>query len=229
MVCSEVEVEEFAGDSAEARLQDLAWLGPRICRHEAVIEEVMSRTAVLPARFATLFTSVGAMKQSVLEHREAITGFFAALGDKQEWAVKGLLHRSDALKGPGAPGRPEAKDHAAIMAPGTRYFLERRIKAQWERDFNFRLQEFCRRAAAALGACTGGFRERRVLASAAAGTDAEVVLNWAFLISPAALEHFQALLEGLNGGGAFPGLTLALTGPWPPYSFVPNFSDGAKA
>ena len=58
-VFSQVELGEFCGESADAHLQDLAWLGPRVCRHEAVIEEIMSRVPVLPARFATLFTSVG--------------------------------------------------------------------------------------------------------------------------------------------------------------------------
>ena len=52
-VLSEVERGEFCGDAAEARLEDLEWLGPRVCRHEAAIEEVMSQTPVLPARFAT--------------------------------------------------------------------------------------------------------------------------------------------------------------------------------
>src|ERR1035441_9534100 len=53
-VLSEVELAEFCGESAEARLQDLAWLGPRVCRHESVIEEFMRHGPVLPARFATL-------------------------------------------------------------------------------------------------------------------------------------------------------------------------------
>jgi hypothetical protein len=67
-VLSEVELAEFCGESSEAHLQDLAWLGPRVCRHEAVIEELMSRVPVLPARFATLFTSVDSLQRSVLAH-----------------------------------------------------------------------------------------------------------------------------------------------------------------
>lgn len=228
-VFSEVELGEFCGESAEARLQDLAWLGPRVCRHEAVIEEVMSRVPVLPARFATLFTSFDSLKQSVLEHREAITGFFAQLGDKQEWAVKGLLNRAGAPERLGSSGQPAAEERALVTSPGARYFQEKRIKAQFERDFNLRLKEFCRRAAAALGAHADGFRERKVLVPVTAGTDAEVVLNWAFLLSPAALEDFRVRLERFNGGEAFPGLMLALTGPWPPYSFAPDLSGGAKA
>jgi hypothetical protein len=228
-VLGDVELAEFCGESAEARLQDLAWLAPRVCRHEAVIEEVMRRVPVLPARFATLFTSVDSLEQTVLEHREAITGFFAQLGDKQEWAVKGLLDRADALRRLGSSGQPAPEERVLATSPGARYFQEKRIKAQLERDFNLRLKEFCRRAAAALGAQAGGFRERKVLVSVAVETDAEVVLNWAFLLSPAALEGFRGRLDRFNGGEAFPGLMLTLTGPWPPYSFAPDLSGGAKA
>jgi hypothetical protein len=98
-----------------------------------------------------------------------------------------------------------------------------------ERDFHLRLKEFCRRAAAALGAPAGGFRERKVLGSVAAETDTEVVLNWAFLLSPQGLEKFRGRLDQFDGGEAFPGLLLTLTGPWPPYSFAPDLSGGAKA
>lgn len=228
-VFSEVELEEFCGDSAEAHLQDLAWLGPRACRHEAVIEEAMSRVPVLPARFATLFTSFDSMQQSVHEHREAITGFFAQLGDRQEWAVKGLLNRAGALGSPGSSGQPAPDGQALVTSPGTQYFRNKRISAQLERDFNLRLKEFCLKVAAVLGAQASGFRERGVSMPAAAQADAEVIFNWAFLLSPAALEEFRVRLDRFNSDAAFPGLSLALTGPWPPYSFVPHLSGDAKA
>ena len=165
----------------------------------------------------------------VLEHRDAVTGFFTGLGDQREWAVKGLLDRGQALAGPGSPGRPAADERAPAASPGARYFEEKRIQAQWERDFNFRLKEFCRRAAAALAQHAGGFRERKVPAPVEAATGAEAVLNWAFLVSPAALDEFRGCLARLNAGEAFPGLMLTPTGPWPPYSFVPDLSVGAPA
>ena len=227
-VFSEVEVAEFCGESSEVRLQDLAWLGPRVCRHEAVIEQLMSRAPVLPARFATLFTSVDSLQQPVRAHREAITGFFAQLGDQQEWAVKGLLDRAAALSGLGMSLQAAPQEPAPATSPGARYFQEKGIQARCERDLNLRLKEFCRRAAAALGQQSGAFRERKVLVPVAVGSDAEVVLNWAFLLSPAALVDFRARLDRFNGGEAFPGLMLTLTGPWPPYSFAPDLSAGAK-
>jgi len=84
-------------------------------------------------------------------------------------------------------------------------------------------------AAAALAEHAGSFRERKVPAPVTAETGAEVVLNWAFLVSPAALAEFRGRLARLNEGEAFPGLMLLPTGPWPPYSFVPDLSAGAPA
>ena len=225
-VYSEVALEEFLGESAEAHLQDLVWLGPRVCSHEAVIEQIMSLTSVLPARFATIFSSLDSLKQFVLEHREAIAGFFADLDGKQEWAVKGLLDRALALE---KLGQSTVQEQLLNVSPGMRYFQEKRLKIQLEREFNQRLRAFCQQTAAAMAVHTGGFMERKVLASVAGETEGEVVSNWAFLLSPGALDNFRDNLERFNDGKAFPGLKLALTGPWPPYSFAPDLSGGAGA
>jgi hypothetical protein len=100
---------------------------------------------------------------------------------------------------------------------------------QLERDFNFQLKDFCRRAAAALGGQSGGFRERKVALRGEAGSGAEVVLNWAFLLRPGALDEFHAKLERLNSSEVFSGLAFTLSGPWPPYSFAPDLSRYATA
>ncbi len=223
-VFSEVALEEFDGESAEAHLKDLAWLAPRVCRHEAVIEEVMSRSAAFPARFATLFTSLDSLQQSVAEHRQLIAGFFTELGDKQEWAVKGMLNRPDASGAPPSASQPGAGEERETASPGARYFEQKRIKAQWQVNFNNRLKEFGRHAATVLTAHAAGFKQRKVLATAASETDIQVVSNWAFLVSPAMLAGFKAGLEELNGSQVIPGFALTLTGPWPPYSFVPDLS-----
>ncbi len=221
-VMGEVAMDEFCGEAAETHLQDLAWLAPRVCRHAAVVEEVMRQAPVLPARFATLFTSLDSLQRSILKNQRAIAAFFAGLGDKQEWAVKGLLDRTGSLAELGAAETPSP-------APGAQYLQAKRRKAQLERDFNLRLREFSGRAAATLGAQPGAFRERRILPPTSAGEDAEVVLNWAFLVAPAALDEFRSRLERLNQSAAFPGLRLTLSGAWPPYSFAPNLAGGAQA
>lgn len=220
----EVDLDEFVGERADAQLQDLAWLGPRVCRHEVVIEQIMKQAPVLPARFATLFSSPDHLDQFVLEHREGIAGFFTELAGQQEWAVKGLFDRAGALE---RLSHPAQEEPAGSL--GGRYLQKRRIRVQAERELNQRLRMFSQHLAAALGAHAGAFRERKVVAPAAEETATQVVLNWAFLISPEALDDFRASLQRFNDGEAFPGLLLALSGPWPPYSFVPDLSGGARA
>lgn len=227
-VLSEVEVDEFCGESAETRMQDLTLLGPRVCRHETVIEEVMRRIPVLPVGFGSIFTSTHTLEQTVLEHREAIATFFTELGDSQEWAVKGLLRRAVGMADLESLEQAAVIDSAPAASAGARYLQDRRARIQSERNFNLRLKEFCRKAAAALGAHALRFRERKILDAAIAKADTEVVLNWAFLLAPAALEDFNACLHRFNGGESFPGLTLTPTGPWPAYSFAPHLSRGAK-
>ncbi len=223
-ILCEVELAEFCGEAAEARLQDLAWLGPQVCRHEAVIEEAMRWAPVLPARFGTLFTSHQSLQHFAALHREVIEDFFSRLGDCQEWAVKGMLDRPGAMEKFAGSEQSAAGEAPPVTSPGARYFQEKRLKAQLERDFRIRLREFCQRAAAMLGAKASGFKERKVVDSATDGSDAELVLNWAFLLSPAALDAFRSLVDQLNQVEAYPGLTLTLTGPWPPYSFTPELS-----
>src|ERR1019366_10628265 len=63
-VVSEVAQKDFCGPAAERHMQQLDWVAPRALRHEAVIEEVMASSSVLPVPFGTLFSSP-----------EALTGF----------------------------------------------------------------------------------------------------------------------------------------------------------
>ena len=50
-VLSPVALEEFCGPEAEANLQDLSWLAPRLARHQEIIGGLMRRSPVLPLPF----------------------------------------------------------------------------------------------------------------------------------------------------------------------------------
>lgn len=221
-VVNEVDLAEFRGESAEAQLQDFAWLGPRVFRHEAVIEEAMSQAPVLPAQFATLFTSTDSLRRFVFEHRQSIGGFLDGLGDRREWAVKGLFNSAEALRT--ADSRKSAAGGGQAPSPGIRYFEEKRRQSQLERDSKAPLKEFCARAATTLGALSWASRERRCPAPGTGEAGVDVLVNWAFLLSPSALRDFRAALDRLNCDDPIPGLSLVLTGPWPPYSFAPGLT-----
>ena len=106
-VLSEVRLEDFCGETAELRMRDLAWVGPRALRHEAVVEEVMRHSPVLPARFGTLFSSQERLAEFVDRHGAAISQFLERVADQEEWSVRGLLDRRQA----GRASRPQAWPH----------------------------------------------------------------------------------------------------------------------
>jgi len=214
-IVSQVPVEEFLGEAAAARLRDIAWVAPRAGRHDSVIRSVMCQSPVLPAPFATLFSSGERLEQWLHRHRGTIGEYFAGLGDKQEWAVKGLLDRRAACAAlvaaepaPPEPGR------------GAGYLLEKQRAAEARRELERLLRQILLEAAARLQAQAAGFRERRVILHAA-DSESEVVVNWAFLLPPAGEAQFRSRVAELDVFQRLPGLRFTLSGPWAPYSFAP--------
>jgi hypothetical protein len=182
----------------------------------------MGHAPVLPAQFATLFTSADSLRRFVLEHRQSIGGFLDGLGDRREWAVKGLFNSAEALRI--ADPKPPAVGAGEASSPGVRYFEEKRRLSQLERDSKVRLKEFCSRAATTLGNLSWASRERRCPAPGTGEAGVDVLVNWAFLLSPSSIRDFRAALDLLNREDPIPGLSLVLTGPWPPYSFAPGLT-----
>jgi hypothetical protein len=214
-VCSEVGLDEFCHETAEARLGDLAWIGPRVLRHEKVIEEAMLHGPVLPAPFATLFTSAESLGSLIAGQREAITRFFDTLGAAREWSVKGSLDREKARERILAQRKlPPAS------SPGARYLQQKRLGAEADREVGPWLTTSCRHAVARLQECASAFRERPVRISAATA-GAEVVADWAFLVAPEAESAFAGRLQSLVEEVEDSGLRYSLSGPWPAYSFAP--------
>ncbi len=206
-VLSRVSTEEFCGAEAEAHMQELAWITPRAHRHQQVIEKVMRHSPVLPARFATLFSSQERLENFLAEHTAAISKFLTNMVDKEEWAVKGLLDRTAAIDKLAAEQIAQAQ---LSEAPGKRYFQERRIRMAAEKQVNSWLKQVCTEIADELKSLAVDFSKRQVL-------DTEMVVNWAFLVPSHQVTEFCAKIEQLNV--KYAGLVFEYSGPWPPYSF----------
>ncbi len=209
-VLSEVRREEFSGEAAEERLQDLAWLAPRAALHEAVVEQVMGQAPVLPAPFATLFESRESVRRFVRDYNGPIAGFFREVGNKREWAVKGLLHRAPPT------------DEGVQQSTGKNYLHNKRSQAVSRETRRQKLRDACEQAAAELKEQANAFQERRVWKGGQAEGQPELILNWAFLLPPDQEAAFRQNVAKLDEQHRPLGLSLVISGPWPPYSFAPS-------
>lgn len=227
-VVSKVVREEFCGPSAERSMQDLAWVGPRACRHAKVIEHVMRDSPVVPARFATLFSSLQSLGDFLKTHETALLEFLDRVAVQEEWAVKGFLNRiraGETIRSALLQNRE--KDMPA--SPGKRYLQEKRIRAEAEKELKARLRLVCGTVAKALHNYASDFCERPVTASTAPASDTDIILNWAFLVPREARSYFCDRVQEIHAEHSKWGLEFVATGPWPPYSFSPCLVTKAQA
>jgi len=219
-VASMTTLDEFCVESAEFRMLDLTWVGPRACRHEEVVEHVMRRSPVLPARFGTIFSSPESLERVLKKHHGTVSRFLDWVVDKEEWAVKCLLNRAKAKEKLLSTTLAAHADRLASSPPGKRYFEEQRIGADVEIELNCWLKRVCEGIVNELSSHASDSRERRVLPTNDAGTEA--ALNWAFMVPQGAVPRFCARIDRANASYAEQGLVFERSGPWPPYSFCPS-------
>ena len=223
-VVGEVRREEFCGPEAEIHMQQLSWVAPRAVRHEAVIEEVMAHSPVLPARFGTLFSSAKALTEFVDRHRETITLFLERVADHGEWSVKGCFDRKQAQPDVISASLTAQQERLSTLPAGTRHFAEQHLRRDIERELSAWLDQTCRKIAADLTSYASDFRECAVASGVHSESGIAEVLNWAFLLPNSAIVPFQEYVERANLNYRSQGLLLELSGPWPPFRFVPALS-----
>lgn len=212
----------WTGPDAQRNMETLSWVGPRAVMHEQVVEAVMGAGPVYPARFGTLFSSVDRLEDTVAAHREALDAFLRRVDAAGEWAIKGFLDRDQAADHLAARStEPEDGAESAGAA-----YLQRRLQEQKAResvdDWLAATTESLLETVEEAGTDIRVLDLRRSLHAAA---DQSMAFNWAVLVEEEALPALQQRVQAANERFEPAGLTLHLTGPWPPYSFRPKL-DG---
>ena len=226
-VFSTVSLCEFAGDDAPSKAQDLQWIIPRACQHERVIEEVMRTAPVLPVRFGTVFSSDRVLKKFLAEKSAEVARILDRLSDKEEWAVKGFVDLGRVKEWLMASD-PVLAEHRRRLpdAPGARYFQQKRLDAKteeavrlWRRGVVDQVQALL--APHAVDACPLRPQPKNLT-----GCDAEMIFNAAYLLLRSDIDTFREQVARVGAAYAEQGLTLEVSGPWPPYNFCPPLREG---
>src|ERR1051326_4977462 len=84
---SEVDNAGFAQE-IESNLENLEWLALHSVRHQQVVGEVAAQTALVPARFGTIFSGEAALVKNVAGRSAALKKVFDRVADADEWGVK---------------------------------------------------------------------------------------------------------------------------------------------
>lgn len=216
-VFTPVSALEMSQDVIDRRAADLEWLGSIGYRHQAVVSELMKSTAIVPLRAFTLFSSAASLRDYLTEHRDELTRVLDRLDGKQEWTLRieleperwseALVQRVESLR--------NLQQEIDASNPGKAFLLRKKLdeeKKRASREAEEQLVGEIERAVTQKLQCdtVAETRERRE----GAFPQINVLLN---RDEEASLRELQSELGDRYEAE---GVTIAVTGPWPPYTFA---------
>jgi len=211
-LASRVSLVEFDEEALPQRLADAEWLEEKIRAHEQVLEAALAAGPVVPCRFCTVYRGEDELRRFVAEREGELAEGLDRLDGRVELGVKAFVD----------PARFTSElQEAAAQATSGRAYLEARREEQrlgaelvrFQNELADGLHE--RLHAAAEEGVTLPLQSREV-----SGRDREMLFNGAYLVGDR--ERFEEELAEAALEVRENGVELELTGPWPPYNFVPE-------
>lgn len=222
-IVSEAPARLFAGDDAEKRLQDVAWLTPRVRRQERIIDAARARGVVMPVGFGSMFSTIAALDEALERDAAQIAAFFEETGEAEEWSIKVWCDRDAALTW----AREELADRCASEGSGSgaAYLLARKRRDEATELVEEHTLELCDDLLDSLEDVALDAVERRAVDPDPDG-ERWLLAHMALLVHPDDARVFDARLDALAKPFEAVGMTLELSGPWAPYSFCPRLGEG---
>jgi hypothetical protein len=216
-VYTPVDAAEFSQEVIDQRAGDLEWLGAIGYRHQAVVSDLMKKTGIVPLRAFTLFSSEELLRRYLHENRDMLQGVLGRLDRKQEWTLR--VEFDPQRWNESLAGRVESlrtlQQQIDTAAPGKAFLLRKKLDEE-KKSASHQAEEL-----------VVGEIEREVLGRLRCETVAESRerRDGAFpqinvLIERDEEAKLQELQQELTERYAAEGVSLALSGPWPPYTFA---------
>ncbi len=208
-IVGDVDDREYGAVALRRNLEDLDWLGRTARAHHAVLEAVAGRGPVVPMRLATLFSSDAGVSGTLRERADDFREALSLISARSEWGVKAYaIKAADKVADPGLPA----------TGPGAAYLQRRRAQLTASKDARAEALASAQAVYAELGRLAASARLYPPQAPDLAGQSAPMVLNAAYLVADERAREFTAAVAELAAMHRF--VRLALTGPWPAYSFA---------
>lgn len=221
-VVSEEPLDRYAPEAIESAVREPGWLEQRLHAHDAMLEAVRAAGPVAPFRFGTIFRTEEELRSALARAELQLSQRLEELRGASEWGVKAWVD-DDVLRSWIEQHDEEARHGRAELDAttdaGRRYLLEKKLGRRVAGEARELALD---RAHSAHSALAASAREAR--ADRPSGLDSpdrrRPVLRASYLLGDDAPEPFRRLLAELQGRDAEVGIDYALSGPWPPYSFV---------
>jgi hypothetical protein len=220
LVVADAPLDRYGEDAINRKLSDIDWVSRAAMAHEAVVESFIGERAVLPMKLFTIFTSDDRALGHVRGDRPRVDALISRVANRLEWGVRVTLDRARVAPSPtAATGRRRSPARArGAVQDGASYLSQKKAM----RDA---VLELAGRAAETVAGLYDRLADRsdsakRRTAGELPAEGAPLLLDAAFLVPRARAASFRALMTREARALARTGYRVALSGPWPPYTFV---------
>jgi hypothetical protein len=215
LVVASAPLAKYSAEKINARLEDIEWVAERGAEHEQLIEHVVAsvaeRGAVVPMKMFTLFSNDERALAHVTKMKKTLDRVVDRIAGCDEWGLRILFDEAEAT-------RLAAEEARASKPTSGTSFLERKKKQQ---DVRRSLNASAADEVDGLFSALGKIAKRSVRRSAPNRELAgRVLLDAVFLLPKKEVKRFQKTVGATAEGLAQRGFHVALTGPWPAYSFI---------
>lgn len=216
-IYSLVPAHDFSQQAIDARAGDLEWLSRIGYSHQQVNEHLAQKTATIPLRAFTLFTSVAILNQFLEAEKARLARTLARLDGRSEWTIRVELEPdiwSAAVVRRVADLRAMQVEAESALA-GKAYLLKKKLDESKKKAAKEAEELLLRELEAKLRGKINGeiaveTRQNR------AGSFPQINL----LVTAEEAEELKRMQTALVSDYAPDGVRLVLTGPWPAYSFT---------
>jgi hypothetical protein len=203
---------DFDAEPLRKHLNELPWLERVAREHEAVLEQALAGTTVVPLRLCTIFEDAAGVERMLEREQPALIDALGRLEGRQEWGMKLLLDRDRR-----EPATEEAQGEGAAP-PGLAYLARRRSQLAAREEARGLAAELADEVDGALRAVAVDAVRLPAQNRELSRHEGDMVLNAAYLVGDPA--RLRACVDVLQERYAAQGARIDLTGPWPPYNFV---------
>lgn len=212
-----VDLDEYSQDVIDRRGGDVEWLGAIGYRHQETMMALMREGTIVPLRAFTLFATPDAVRAQLTEGRDNLLRLLERLDGKQEWTLRIEIDPqrwSDSLARRAGP-LLDLMSEIESATPGRAFLLRKKLddeKKKASREAELQLVADIERGVSERLACDSVAESRQQRDGAFPQINV--------LIDRDEEGRLQELVDDLSPRYAEDGVALAVSGPWPPYSFA---------
>lgn len=224
-IVSPVSLAEFGEEPLHDNLNDVGWLEEKARAHEHVLDAVLQRGTVVPLRLCTIYSGEEQVREMLAEERAVLLDALDRLDGKAEWGVKAIAE-------PGALERAAAQrlgdGPEAEVSGGTAYMQRKGQQAREKAELEGLADEWAAAIHDPLADAVAEALLNPLQRPEVSGHEGDMLLNGVYLIEDEAIPAFRELVDHIAEEYRARGVSVELTGPWPPYNFVKSSIESAR-